>query len=138
MVSAYELADARLRPLIIERDATASHASGFAFGELLPWWGPGIPGPLFPFPIECMSLHHQLCPTLKEERGIDTGFQLRGAVSVAFDEASTVELRDRCRSLAEHGAESQWLDRDEVHRVEPRISPEVVGGLYVEGRCSFP
>lgn len=131
--TAYALTVAGLRPLIIEGDSVASHASGFAFGELLPWWGPGIPDPLFPFARECMGLHQDLNPSLKEETGIDTRFDLRSSVSVAIDEAGAVALRDRCRWLGEQEEEARWLDRDEVHRVEPRISPEVFGALYVEG-----
>jgi glycine oxidase len=101
--AAYELAAAGLKPLVVERDAMASHASGFAFGELLPWWGRGIPGPLFPFARECMKLHQKLNPTLREETGIDTEFKMSSAVLVAFDQADTDLLLSRRQWLISQG-----------------------------------
>ena len=90
--TAYALAVAGLRSLIIERDSNASHASGFAFGELLPWWGPGIPGPLFPFARQCMSLHQDLNPfPERRDREIDTGFELRSAVLEGLSQQETGE-----------------------------------------------
>ena len=85
--TAYELAKRGLHPVIIERDSIGSHASGFAFGELLPWWGRGIPGPLFDFGRRCLELHNELHPALNASTGIDTGFRLTDAVSVALNDA---------------------------------------------------
>jgi glycine oxidase len=131
--AAYELASAGLKPLVIERDAVASHASGFAFGELLPWWGRGIPGPLFPFAWECMKLHQDLNPELKEKTGIDTGFKMSTAVLVAFDAADTDLLQARWQWLVGQGVLAQWLDVAGLRQIEPRIAPEAAGGLYLEG-----
>jgi glycine oxidase len=131
--AAYELAAAGLKPLIVERDSVGSHASGFAFGELLPWWGRGIPGPLFPFAQECMGLHQGLNPSLREETGVDTGFQLSSAVLVAFDAVDADLLLTRRQWLADQGVLTRWLDAAGLRQVEPRISPEAAGGLYLEG-----
>lgn len=130
--AANALASAGLRPLVVERDAIASHASGFAFGELLPWWGPGVPGPLFPLARECMALHRDLNPALKEETGIDTGFGMRSALSIAFDQGALRLLHTRGGWLAEENVAARRLSAEEVRRIEPRISPEVAGGLYVD------
>ena len=43
--TAYYLAKAGIRSVIVERDAVGSHASGFAYGGLSPLAGAGIPGP---------------------------------------------------------------------------------------------
>src|SRR2546428_4422055 len=45
MTTAYYLARAGVRTVVIERDAIGSHASGFAYGGLNPLSGFGIPGP---------------------------------------------------------------------------------------------
>jgi glycine oxidase len=131
--TAYELAAAGLKPLVVERDAVGSHASGFAFGELLPWWGRGIPGPLFPFARQCLELHQELNPALHEETGIDTEFKLSNAVLVAFDAADTDLLRARRQWLEGQGVLARWLDAAGLRQVEPRISQEAAGGLYLEG-----
>jgi len=45
---------------ILERDSVASHASGFAFGEMGALEGAGIPDPLLEFSLWCNRRHQTL------------------------------------------------------------------------------
>jgi glycine oxidase len=45
MTNAYYLAKCGVRSVVVERDAIGSHASGFAYGDLIPLSGFGVPGP---------------------------------------------------------------------------------------------
>ena len=129
--TAFELAKRGLRPLIVERDSIGSHASGFAFGELLPWWGRGIPGPLFDFGRLCLELHTRLHPALHELTGIDTGFRLTDAVSVAVTNDDERILRQRLERLAIEGVSAQWLDGPALRSIEPRIAPDINDALHI-------
>ena len=129
--TAYELARRGLRPVIIERDSIGSHASGFAFGELLPWWGRGIPGPLFDFGRRCLKLHDELHPTLNASTGINTGYRLTDAVSVALSDADRSNLQQRHDWLREQGAPVKWLDGPALRSIEPRIAPDIGHALYI-------
>ena len=129
--TAYELGRRGLRPVIIERDSIGSHASGFAFGELLPWWGRGIPGPLFDFGRRCLELHDELHPALNASTGIDTGYRLTDAVSVALNDADRSNLQKRHDWLREQGAPVEWLDGPALRWIEPRIAPDIDDALYI-------
>ncbi len=128
---ALALARRGLHPVVVERDSIGSHASGFAFGELLPWWGRGIPGPLYDFGLRCMGLHHELQPWLHERTGIDTRFRLSDAVSVAVTDADRSILRQRYQWLADQRAPVEWLDGPAMRRLEPRLSDDLADAMRV-------
>src|SRR5215475_14075253 len=76
MVTAYYLARAGVVSVVIERDAIASHASGYAYGGLSPVSGFGIPGPLAEAAQEGMRLHRELADSVVEETGIGIDFRV--------------------------------------------------------------
>ena len=129
--TALELAQRGLRALIVERDSVGSHASGFAFGELLPWWGRGIPGPVFEFGRRCLNVHTELQPALQDFTGIDTGFRLADAIAVALTDDDHSLLGRRNDWLAGQGAGVEWLDGPALRSIEPRLAPDIEVGLHV-------
>ena len=133
IATAYYLAHAGIASTVIERDAIASHASGFAYGGL----SGGIPNgpqPNFPAITEGMRLHRELAVALAEESDVDIQFQERPALKLALsdDEASTLKQHLEWQQ-AQAGYGVQWLDAAAARALEPRIAPETVGALYVEG-----
>ena len=82
--TAYYLAKAGIRSVIVERDAVGSHASGFAYGGLSPLAGAGIPGPVSALAEEGMRLHRELAASLPEETGVNTEYRLRPSMTLAF------------------------------------------------------
>ena len=129
--TAYELTKQGLRPVIVERDSVGSHASGFAFGELLPWWGRGIPRPLLEFGRRCLELHSELHSTLQDLTSINTGYRLTRAVSVAVNDVDREILHDRLARLKAQNVAASWLDGPALRSIDPRIAPDIVEGLYV-------
>ncbi len=104
--TAYYLAKAGVKSVLVDRDGVARHASGFAYGGLYPLSGAGIRGPMFPraSPLakRSFSLHRALAETLPGETGIDVGFRLRPTVGLAFSDAeagrTALGRHDRGRS----------------------------------------
>src|SRR2546427_8182230 len=66
MTTAYYLARAGVRTVVIERDAIGSHASGFAYGGLNPLIGFGIPGPPAEIAQAGITLHPELSRNVME------------------------------------------------------------------------
>src|SRR5438094_10578720 len=93
MTTAYYLARAGVRTVVIERDAIGSHASGFAYGGLSPLSGFGIPGPHAEIAQDGMRLHRELSKLLVEETGIDGDFRVRSSLALAFTEADVRRLQ---------------------------------------------
>src|SRR5581483_1385283 len=134
MTTAYYLAKAGVRSVVIERDAIGSHASGFAYGGLSPLGGFGIPGPLAEIAQEGMRLHRELSKSVLEETGIDVDFRLRASLALAFTEADVRRLQAAMPwQQRQPGYTVRWLDVVDARRLEARISEEALGATLIEG-----
>lgn len=132
--TAYYLAKAGIRSTVIERDSVGSHASGFAYGGLSPLAGAGIPGPVFALSDLGIRLHRELAKTLPEETGVNTEFRVRPSLSLSFTDEEVSGARSVLDwQQKQEGFTVQWLDADDVHKIEPRVSDQAIGGVYVEG-----
>ena len=131
--TAYYLTKRGLRPVVVERDAIADHASGFAFGGLTPFTAPGRPGPDDTLHKASMPLHLELAEVLPAETGIDTEFRMLAHFSLAGDEAEREQLSGVVPRLRSEGLAAEWVEGDELRRLEPRFAEEVAGALHVEG-----
>lgn len=131
--TAYYLAGEGLDVTLIERDSVASHSSGFAYGGLTPVMGVLIDDPLVPLSYLADELHAELATALPEEVDVDTQYRRRPGLILALDASEVQSLRSACDWLVEHheGAVS-WMDRDALHRLEPRVAKEIPAGMYTE------
>lgn len=133
IATAYYLGGMGVRSTIIERDGIASHASGFAYGGLSGGVtsGPHVNTPLIEY---SMGLYSALAEALTAETDIDIQYQPRPLLRIALSD-------DEAAGLTQHlawqqslpGYAVQWLTPEEACALEPRISPETVGALHVEG-----
>ena len=132
--TAYYLVSEGAQVTIVERDSVGSHASGYALGGLNPLTGVGIPEPLGPLSLEGFRLHHTLAPQLREETGIDSELQSVTAAAVAFTEEEAGLLRQRLPwQQAQPELQSEWRNSGELLEMEPRLSPQVLGGVVTQG-----
>jgi glycine oxidase len=123
-----------MKVTILERDSVGSHASGFAFGEMGPLDGAGLPDPLLDFSIWSLQRHGTLAGELREASGVDNQFQVCNRLKLAFDE----EEARACRKDLEWQSEVrelgvEWLKPEEVVKIEPMANPECLGGVYIQG-----
>ena len=133
IATAYYLAKAGIKSTVIERDGLASHASGFAYGGLSGGI-PNGPGPNQPVIQKSMGLYRSLGPALSEETGVDIQYQDRPALKLALSEAEAADVTANLEwQQAQPGYQVEWLDAAEVRKLEPRVSPETVGALHIEG-----
>ena len=133
-LTAYLLAQRGMSVTILEADSVGSHASGFAFGGLGPLEGSGIPDPLLDFSVWCFRRHAGLAEELREATGIDTQFQLRDRLNLAFSEQDVADYRKDLEWQQDlEGFKACWMGPEEVVKVEPRANPECLGASYAEG-----
>ncbi len=134
LATAYYLAQAGMPSVIVERDAVGSHASGFAYGSLRPLDGIGIPGPVFPLAREGSRLIRELAHVLREDTGIDVEWRRNPGLSLAFSDDDEQNARERLPWQHQHADfPVSWLGPAEVRSLEPRVAPDVRGGVYQEG-----
>ena len=133
--TAFFLAQEGARVTIVEREAVGSHASGYAFGGLNPLEGVGIPDPLLEFSLFSHSMHQKLAPELFELSGVDNQFHQRDRLVLAFDQADVerytkhLHWQEKVKDF-----DVRWIDGDEATHLEPRVNPECIGALLVQGR----
>lgn len=131
--TAYYLAARGVACTVIERDAIAAAASGFAYGGLNPLTGAGIPGPMAPLADWAFALHLRLAEELAAA-GCAVGFRHRSTLQLAFSEAEAAALAAEGRRLSGAGGfHAQALDASAARSLEPRLAPDVAAALLVEG-----
>lgn len=136
-LTAFLLAREGMKVTLFEGDSVGSHASGFAFGEMGDLEGAGIPDPLLEFSLWCSRRHAELPDELREAGGVDHQVNRVNRLTLAFDETAvkTLQANLEWRRRVEQ-YDPRWLDGSEVAEIEPRINPECLGGMYVEGACA--
>lgn len=126
--TAYYLSRKHVRALIVERDALAAHASGFAYGGLNPLAGAGIPGPMFPLAQKSFELHERLA----EE--FEVGFRKRPVLHLAFSETEAATFDDDIRwANAQRGFRAERLTGAQARRLEPRLAEDVAAASLLHG-----
>ncbi|PKB84366.1 MAG: hypothetical protein BZY88_00050 [SAR202 cluster bacterium Io17-Chloro-G9] len=145
---AYYLGKAGIRATVIEGDALASQASGFAAGSLNPLEGHGIPGPLGDFSAESFKMHRNLAGEIKADVGWDYEYRVASQVTLALDESEIPKLEETFKlftAASDPSAfespdlkfEARWLNSAQVIKLEPRLSPKVIRGLYTQGTLAL-
>ncbi len=133
IATAYYLAGMGVRSTVIERDGIASHASGFAYGGLSGGitGGPHANTPLIEY---SMGLYAPLAQALADETDIDIQFQPRPLLRLALNDDEAATLAGRLAwQQTQPGYTVEWLGPEAARALEPRIAPETVGALHVEG-----
>ena len=133
-LTAYLLACRGVSVTVLEAEAVGSHASGFAFGGLGPLEGSGIPDPLLDFSVWCFNRHVTIAEELREATGIDTQFQVRDRLNLAFtpEEAARLQADLEWQQKVD-GFKVEWLEAADAVRVEPRTNPVCLGAVYCQG-----
>ena len=132
--TAYYLAQSGVKSVVVERDAVGSHASGFAYGGLGSLGGPGVPGPGLAVAVEGVRLHKQLAQDLPDRTGINIEYRERPSLSLALTQEETEEAKGSLPWLQEQpGYDVEWTDQAGLKTIEPRITDEAFGGVYVRG-----
>ncbi len=134
---AYYLAQSGVKSTIVERAGLGNQASGNAAGGLNPLTGIGIPGPLGSFAWECYELHGEIYEGLVQSTGIDYQHRTVAKIDLALEESEVAGLKESATRIdAAEGFNARWLEPDEVAKLEPRISREIMGGMYDYGNTA--
>ena len=129
--AAYFLAKEGHSVTLFEKDSVAAHASGFAFGVLLP---PLVEDPADPeFDLNRVSfrLHRELAAQLPSDGGIKTDLRKKASVVLAMSESEAAQFKSAYRTVGGHGRDVRWLANGELSHIEARIAPDIPGGFYL-------
>ncbi|MFS8184628.1 NAD(P)/FAD-dependent oxidoreductase [Pseudovibrio denitrificans] len=124
--TAYHLANAGIKALVLEKDYVGRHASGVNAG------GVRLLGRDFaevPLSKEAMTRWQ----TLDQELDADTGFRCRSLINIAIDDADMSKISSRINQLAELGYDHEvQIGQQELRERLPHVAPNCVGGVVSE------
>ncbi|MBA3472781.1 MAG: glycine oxidase ThiO [Rubrobacter sp.] len=137
---AYHATRLGARVALVEAERIGSGASGAAAGMLNAQAEAHEPGPFLDLLLSSRRLHKPLGEELYEATGLDPEYVWAGTLRVATDEASRETFAAEHSWQRERGLAARWLDADEVHELEPNLSPRSVAALYLpeDGQVNPP
>lgn len=89
------------------------------------------PGPFLQLGVSARSLYAQLSRELFEETGIDVEHRRCGILRVALSGEERGHLVEQVRMQRSWGLNAEWLEPEEVRRLEPSLTPDVRGGIFL-------
>ncbi|GGD55479.1 glycine oxidase ThiO [Paenibacillus nasutitermitis] len=130
---AYHMAARGLKVALLERERLGGQASSAAAGMLGAQAEISEPGPLFELSRRSRSLFPELAIRLRELSGIDIGLERKGLLRVATTEQEMNSLLHTIEFQRGAGEQADWLSGNEVRRLEPGLSPDILGAMLAEG-----
>ena len=126
---AYYLAREGVNVTILERESIGSGASAHATGSLSLLGTEFSPGASFELARASDSEFQQIVPELESATDIDLLYQRRPSRRLALD-ADEAELIKSFMVWQQSHVKMHWIDAQEVHSIEPRLSPSIIGAVY--------
>ena len=126
---AYYLAMEGIKVALLEREAIGSGSSAHATGFISLLGTEFTPGPSFSFGLESYNEFPSLVQELEEATGMDLLYQRRPSLRLALEESEEVLIKDLMTWQKEHVA-MHWITAAEVHELEPRLTPSLLGAVY--------
>ena len=126
---AYYLAREGVNVTILERESIGSGASAHATGSLGLLGTEFSPGASFELARASDSEFQQIVPELESATDIDLLYQRRPSLRLALD-ADEAELIKSFMVWQQSHVKMHWIDAQEVHSIEPRLSPSIIGAVY--------
>lgn len=132
--AAYFMAQSGARVTVVERDSIGSHASGFAYGGLIPAHDAGERSTPSSLSELSSQLHARLAGELREATGVDVQYRRKASVMLARNRRDLSDLRPTYDWLrANHRGDVRWLeDVEALQSIDSRLSESLAGGLYAD------
>ena len=126
---AYYLAREGVKVTLLEREAIGSGASAHATGSLSLLGAEFSPGASFEMARASYGEFPQIVPELEAATGMDLLYQRRPSLRLALDDEEVGLIKELMDWQQPH-VKMRWIDAGEVHSIEPRLSPSIVGAVY--------
>ena len=114
---------------LVEREGIGSGASTHATGFLSLLGAEFSQGPSFEFALSAYREFPDLVKDLEESTGIDLLYQRRPSLRLALEEEEETLIRD-LMSWQQESVSVKWIGPDDVHELEPRLTPQIRGAAY--------
>jgi glycine oxidase len=128
---AFQLAKRETSVLLLEKERIASQASSAAAGMLGAQAELMESRTLFELARTSRSLFPVVSAELKELSGIDIGLVRKGLLRIALTAEEADRLRKHISCQQSLGEQAEWLTARQALEMEPELSPNVLGAMYI-------
>lgn len=128
---ALRLAQAGAGVTVIERGRLGCESSSAGAGMLAPQTEARGPGPFFDLCLDSFRLYRDFASELSELSGLDVEYRDEGALTVFFDDDEKRESEGWAGWQSSSGLALEPLTRDGLSALEPAISRDNAGGIYL-------
>ena len=126
---AYYLAREGVNVIVLEQEAIGSGASAHATGSLSLLGAEFSAGASFQIARASCTEFEQIVPELESATGMDLLYQRRPSLRLALDDEEA-DLITSLMAWQQPHVKMHWIDSREVHSIEPRLSPSIIGAVY--------
>ncbi len=126
---AWRLARRGANVTLVERGEIARESSWAAAGMLSPFGENHAPGPMLDFGVNSLRLYPRFVEELSQDTGHAPRVYDRGMLRLAFCDADKIDRIYSANLAKSHGFESEWLDGDQVRKLEPGVGDRGLGGV---------
>lgn len=127
---AHRLLEAGLKVTVLERALPGAESSAAAAGILGAQSEVASAGPFFELCLASRQLFPDYIRLLEAVSGIAIGYETSGVLEVALDPAEGRLAVGRVAWMVDRGLRVEVLDRAEALRLEPALTPHMVGANY--------
>lgn len=127
---AYYMAKAGADVIVLERGKIGQEASAASAGMLIAPFEDLGPRPMVRLQRDSLKLYDELLDQLQEESGVDVEYRRSGLLRTALSERRAEELRGLAKRRTKPDSPVQWMDGDEVRKLEPELSGAIIGAAY--------
>jgi len=125
------LAQRGARVTVLDMRSPGRGATQASAGMLAPYIEAHDHPALLELGARSLALFDGLIEGLRADTGREIEYARTGSLEVALSDDDVARLTDVRRTLASAGVPSEWLDRTEILRAEPAVTPSAVGGLLI-------
>jgi glycine oxidase len=138
--SAFELAKAGAKVVVLERSVPGAEASSAAAGILGAQVETGEADPGFELARQSRARYPEWSEQLKKATGIDIGYRQCGILRVAFDEESKAHILREVGWQQKAGLEVERVEAEKLRALEPKLDPKMTFALHFpeEGQVDPP
>lgn len=133
---AFELAQRKLRVLVIDRQSPGQEASWAAAGMLSPAPDAADAIPLVPLASASLNIYPEFVAAVEAVSGISAGFRPYGAIETFFDAGAEVKLSAMTAEHKRLGLDTEILHIEDAAVLEPHVSREIRAAALLRGEAA--
>ena len=115
---------------VIEKNKAGMEASYAAAGMLAAQSEFDFYEDFMDFCIKSRDIYESYCSEIEKTSGIDVEFQKCGMLRPALNEEQAKHLKNNCKWQKKKGFEIEFLSGEEIRKIEPSLSENIICGLH--------